>query len=214
MAKNLKIQPIEFILGNNLGFAEGCIVKYISRWKDKGGIQDLRKVIHYAEFLIEHEANLQSVVPSGPAVPMDPEVVAILAPERQAAVERVRQKEEALVKRLGWDPLNSRAYEETVVVAPEPTQAEQLTLFEDPWGTGDASEEAAAYYPKLTPQLGIKGCTLSVGDYTTPVGMASPKGPGAKTTCEGTIFHVGGYRDWSVENEPSVYNPEATHTLR
>jgi hypothetical protein len=108
--KKLAIQPIEYILGNNLGFAEGCIVKYISRWRDKGGIEDLRKVIHYAEFLIEHEANLQSVVPSGPAVPMDPEVVAMLAPE--------------LTKEPG--------------------------LFEDPWGTGDTSEEAAAYYPKFS----------------------------------------------------------------
>jgi hypothetical protein len=127
--KKLAIQPIEYILGNNLGFAEGCIVKYISRWKDKGGIEDLRKVIHYAEFLIEHEANLQSVVPSGPAVPMDPEVVAILAPERQAALDAYYEASEASGER------------------DEPTQP---GLFEDPWGTGDTSEEAAAYYPAFS----------------------------------------------------------------
>jgi hypothetical protein len=28
-------------------------VKYVSRWKDKGGIDDLRKVLHYTQKLIE-----------------------------------------------------------------------------------------------------------------------------------------------------------------
>lgn len=49
------IQPIEFILANRLGFPEGCIVKYATRWNriGAGGIKDLRKIIHYAEFLID-----------------------------------------------------------------------------------------------------------------------------------------------------------------
>ena len=34
------IQPIEFITKNNIPFIEGCIIKYLIRWKDKGGIQD------------------------------------------------------------------------------------------------------------------------------------------------------------------------------
>jgi hypothetical protein len=37
------------------GFCEGNIVKYITRWKTKNGIEDLRKVIHYAELLIQME---------------------------------------------------------------------------------------------------------------------------------------------------------------
>jgi len=49
--KDLKIQPIEYILANGLGFCEGNIIKYITRWKQKGGIQDIDKVIHYAELL-------------------------------------------------------------------------------------------------------------------------------------------------------------------
>lgn len=53
--KKMAIQPIEYILGNGLGYCEGNIVKYVSRWREKGGIEDLRKVIHYAEFLIEKE---------------------------------------------------------------------------------------------------------------------------------------------------------------
>jgi hypothetical protein len=35
--KKLKIQPIEYIMANQLPFAEGCIVKYATRWRDKGG---------------------------------------------------------------------------------------------------------------------------------------------------------------------------------
>lgn len=53
--KNLKIQPIEFITANNLGFIEGSIVKYISRHRSKNGAEDIRKVIHYCELLLELE---------------------------------------------------------------------------------------------------------------------------------------------------------------
>lgn len=52
---NLKIQPIEYIHANNLSFIEGCIVKYISRWRDKGGVKDLRKIQHFVDLLIELE---------------------------------------------------------------------------------------------------------------------------------------------------------------
>ena len=38
--QDLKIQPIEYILANELGFCEGAIVKYISRWRQKGGVDD------------------------------------------------------------------------------------------------------------------------------------------------------------------------------
>lgn len=51
--KSKGIQPIEYIFANNLGFCESNIVKYATRWKDKNGIQDLEKIIHYAELLIE-----------------------------------------------------------------------------------------------------------------------------------------------------------------
>lgn len=54
--KNRSIQPIEYILANDLSFCEGCIVKYITRWRSKAGVEDLKKIIHYAEFLIENEA--------------------------------------------------------------------------------------------------------------------------------------------------------------
>lgn len=47
------IQPWDYITSNNLGYLEGNIVKYVSRWKDKGGIQDLEKARHYLYKLIE-----------------------------------------------------------------------------------------------------------------------------------------------------------------
>ena len=53
--KNLKIQPIEYIHANGIPFAEGCVIKYVSRWRDKGGIKDLEKAKHFIELLIELE---------------------------------------------------------------------------------------------------------------------------------------------------------------
>jgi len=47
------IQPWDYIVSNNLGFLEGNIVKYITRWKDKNGVADLRKAQHYLAKLIE-----------------------------------------------------------------------------------------------------------------------------------------------------------------
>jgi len=47
------IQPWDYILANDLGYLEGNIVKYVSRWKDKGGIEDLKKAQHYLQKLIE-----------------------------------------------------------------------------------------------------------------------------------------------------------------
>ena len=47
------IQPWDYIAANNLGYFEGNIVKYVSRWQDKGGVQDLQKAKHYLEKLIE-----------------------------------------------------------------------------------------------------------------------------------------------------------------
>lgn len=52
---NKRIQPVEYIYANNLGYFEGNVVKYVTRWKDKNGIQDLEKAKHYIQLLIELE---------------------------------------------------------------------------------------------------------------------------------------------------------------
>ena len=51
--KKQTIQPWDYIVGNNLGYLEGNVVKYVSRWRDKGGVEDLRKARHYLDKLIE-----------------------------------------------------------------------------------------------------------------------------------------------------------------
>lgn len=56
------IQPIEYILANRLGFAEGCIIKYVTRYEEKGGVEDLIKAKHYLDFLIEFTANGNQVL--------------------------------------------------------------------------------------------------------------------------------------------------------
>ena len=50
-----EIQPWDYIHANNLCYFTGNCVKYVSRWRDKGGINDLKKAIHYLEKLIELE---------------------------------------------------------------------------------------------------------------------------------------------------------------
>jgi hypothetical protein len=51
--KDLGIQPIEYIIENNLDFIQGNMIKYATRHKEKGGKEDLLKVIHYANLAIE-----------------------------------------------------------------------------------------------------------------------------------------------------------------
>ena len=51
----LPIQPIEYIFKNDLNFLQGNVVKYITRYKNKNGREDLEKVKHYVDLLIELE---------------------------------------------------------------------------------------------------------------------------------------------------------------
>ena len=53
--KRLVIQPWDYVLANELGYMEGSVIKYISRWKNKNGLEDLYKCRHFLNKLIEHE---------------------------------------------------------------------------------------------------------------------------------------------------------------
>lgn len=53
--KNFKIQPVEFIHQNGIGYMAGNVIKYVSRYKEKNGIEDLKKARHYIDMLIEFE---------------------------------------------------------------------------------------------------------------------------------------------------------------
>lgn len=54
------IQPWDYIAANGLGFFEGNVVKYVSRWREKGGIEDLLKARHYLDKLLEVETGAPS----------------------------------------------------------------------------------------------------------------------------------------------------------
>lgn len=54
--KDMAIQPVEYIQKNKLGFIEGSVVKYVSRWRAKGGVEDLKKARHFLDLLIEFES--------------------------------------------------------------------------------------------------------------------------------------------------------------
>ena len=51
--KGLPMQPIEYIMANELDYCEANVVKYITRHHLKGGAADIRKVIHYCELLLD-----------------------------------------------------------------------------------------------------------------------------------------------------------------
>jgi hypothetical protein len=53
--KTKAIQPWDYIASNGLGYFEGNIVKYVTRWRDKGGVADLEKAQHYLQKLLEVE---------------------------------------------------------------------------------------------------------------------------------------------------------------
>lgn len=50
-----KIEPVEFITQNRLNYLQGNIIKYIVRYKQKNGIEDLEKAKTYLQYLINYE---------------------------------------------------------------------------------------------------------------------------------------------------------------
>ena len=53
--KDLRIQPIEYCHANNLNVCESFVVKYVSRHRQKNGVEDINKAIHCLELLREME---------------------------------------------------------------------------------------------------------------------------------------------------------------
>lgn len=49
----LPIQPIDYIVKNNLGYREGNVIKYVTRHKNKNGKEDILKAIHYLKMILE-----------------------------------------------------------------------------------------------------------------------------------------------------------------
>jgi hypothetical protein len=53
----MKIEPIEFIMRNKIPFAEGNVIKYVSRHRQKNGVEDILKAIEYLKFIAFYEYN-------------------------------------------------------------------------------------------------------------------------------------------------------------
>jgi hypothetical protein len=53
------IEPWDYIAANNLGYFEGNVIKYVTRWRDRGSVDDLKKAQHYIEKLIEVTENMK-----------------------------------------------------------------------------------------------------------------------------------------------------------
>ena len=66
--KTLAVQPVEYIHANRIGYFEGNVIKYVTRWKSKNGIKDLEKAKHYIDLLIQLETEV-----SGGAYKPDPD---------------------------------------------------------------------------------------------------------------------------------------------
>lgn len=56
--KKMKIQPVEYVHANGIGYFEGNVIKYVSRWREKGGVADLEKAKHYIDLLLELEKRI------------------------------------------------------------------------------------------------------------------------------------------------------------
>lgn len=53
--KAFQIQPIEFAMMNDLDICQANVIKYVCRFRMKGGLDDLKKARHYLELLAHYE---------------------------------------------------------------------------------------------------------------------------------------------------------------
>jgi hypothetical protein len=62
--QKLKIQPMQYSMANELDALQHTIIKYVTRFRDKNGVEDLLKAKHCIDMLIEHEREVQNANPS------------------------------------------------------------------------------------------------------------------------------------------------------
>lgn len=55
--KKYPIQPMEYSMKNKLDYCQSSVVKYVTRYKDKGGVKDLEKAKHCIDYLIDLNSN-------------------------------------------------------------------------------------------------------------------------------------------------------------
>jgi Protein of unknwon function (DUF3310) len=93
--KKGRIQPWDYILANDIGYLEGTAIKYLTRWKYKNGVEDLKKARHFIDKAIEHyysqEAN--QVILFDKEEGCDPAKVVESNPAMEYALWRKQRKE-------------------------------------------------------------------------------------------------------------------------
>lgn len=57
--KDMVIQPFHFAMANNFNAFQFAVVKYASRYLNKNGVQDLKKIMHFCELEIERLESLK-----------------------------------------------------------------------------------------------------------------------------------------------------------
>lgn len=55
--KKLRIQPMVYSMANGLDACQHTAIKYVTRFRDKGGVEDLKKAQHVIDMLIDFEVN-------------------------------------------------------------------------------------------------------------------------------------------------------------
>jgi hypothetical protein len=118
----LGIEPIQFIETNALGYHEGNVIKYISRWRNKNGLEDLNKAKWYIERLIEletskleHEDQVEAEITEAAAraeelfesIVADEDVVKEVCSKRSTPhTERVTKQEAEMFDAARWFQVN------------------------------------------------------------------------------------------------------------
>jgi len=105
----MPIEPWDYVCANNLGYLEGNVIKYISRWKAKDGLQDLLKAQHYIEKLIKVENDRLLATHAASGSPNQGNTIFIVtqsetpSPETMSGIEyRKQQVDQCRVKYAGY----------------------------------------------------------------------------------------------------------------
>lgn len=89
--KNKAIEPWDYVAANKLDYFQGSVIKYVTRFREKGGRRDLEKAIHFIDKLIEVEYGTLGGITIGKMIPCD-DPQNITDEEIKDWISRLRQK--------------------------------------------------------------------------------------------------------------------------
>lgn len=152
--KSMAIQPMEYSMANKLDACQHTIIKYVTRFRDKGGIQDLEKAKHCIDLLIHFERQA-SALPTefGQQNMIDPEDVEIS--EKQACSVSADEHADMLARfdKRRAELLLRGSCESNVTVLPDGSAFGVMSfpLSRGHWLYADRAYEDGADQPKELP---------------------------------------------------------------